>query len=245
MEALVMNLFRFLTGMTGAIALTVATSLPILAQSSAPGAGQGQTAPSSDFTPSPAPSGGSNDPSSNTNQGSPNASPAATGNSTVGSLNLEAIVRQNTSFEVFNALLKVADLEEDLSTSLAGDESYTVFAPTDEAFAALPPGTVKMLVQPENRDLLVRILSYHIVPKSITSTAIQPGQVESLEGENLSVQSAGGSVTVNGATVIQPDIQASNGVIHAINRVILPPELQGRLTSLVPQPAVPNPNPAF
>ncbi|KAM3103164.1 fasciclin domain-containing protein [Phormidesmis sp. 146-12] len=140
---------------------------------------------------------------------------------------LDAIVRQSPSFELFNALLRVADQNGALSTVLNGSSSYTVFAPTDEALAALPQGTFKALVQPENRDLLVRILENHIVRGKVLSNEVGSRELRSLIGEPIALTSA---------PVVGADIQTSNGVIHAINGVILPADVQSRLVGLVPQP---------
>ncbi len=140
---------------------------------------------------------------------------------------LDAIVRQSPSFELFNALLRVADQNGGLSTVLNGSSSYTVFAPTDEALAALPQGTFKALVQPENRDLLVRILENHIVRGKVLSNEVGSRELRSLIGE---------PIALTNAPVVGADIQTSNGVIHAINGVILPADVQSRLVGLAPQP---------
>lgn len=145
------------------------------------------------------------------------------------------IISRSQSFEMLNALLPVAGLSAtDLPMMLKSDGSYTVFAPTDEAFAALPEGTIKALVQPENRDLLVELLRYHVIPGNMMASSIRSGNVASAADFPIMVQANGGSVMVNDATVIRPDIVASNGVIHVIDRVIVPPALQARLTALVP-----------
>lgn len=147
------------------------------------------------------------------------------------SMNLEAMMRANTSFEMFNALLRVADQNGALSEKLATG-SYTIFAPTGAAFAALPEGTIKQLVQLENRDLLMEIISYHILPGNVPANAVQSGAVKSLSGRPLTLEAGSGTVTANGIQVIQPDIQASNGTIHAVGQVILPSEIQARLNPM-------------
>ncbi|MGQ4648849.1 fasciclin domain-containing protein [Lyngbya aestuarii] len=133
------------------------------------------------------------------------------------------LVEQAAGSEQFNTLvqaIQAAGLEEVLSA----EGPFTVFAPTDEAFAALPEGTLEQLLQPENREALVQLLSYHVVPGAITSSQIESGDVETLAGKSLAVKrDENGVVTVNDATVTQADIQASNGVIHGIDKVILPP----------------------
>ncbi|MGB3532327.1 MAG: fasciclin domain-containing protein [Microcoleaceae cyanobacterium] len=132
-----------------------------------------------------------------------------------------AIASQDDTFSTLVAALSAADLAEVLS----GEGPFTVFAPTDEAFAALPEGTVEELLKPENRDQLVKLLTYHVVPAQVASTEIASGAVETVQGEPLNVQvdEATQTVMVNNATVTQADIIGSNGVIHAIDAVMLPP----------------------
>lgn len=132
-----------------------------------------------------------------------------------------AIASENDSFSTLVAALSAADLAEVLS----GEGPFTVFAPTDEAFAALPEGTVEELLKPENKDQLVEILKYHVVLGKVMSTDIASGPVETVEGEALNIQVDEGSqaVMVNDATVTQTDIVGSNGVIHVIDTVMLPP----------------------
>ncbi|GAP95803.1 fasciclin domain-containing protein [Leptolyngbya sp. NIES-2104] len=147
---------------------------------------------------------------------------------------LDQIVRTSPSFELFNALLRVAESNGSF-TALAGSGDFTVFAPTDEALAAVPPATFKALVQPENRALLVQVLENHIVRGKVTSADLASKQVQSLGGNPLSAQGGAGSLSVGNAQVVGADIQAENGIIHAVNGVILPAELQSKLTSLAPQ----------
>ena len=112
----------------------------------------------------------------------------------------------------------------DLVETLNGTGPFTVFAPTDEAFAALPPGLLDALLLPENKDTLVKILTYHVVPGAVMAADVTDGEVATVEGQNVTLSTADG-VTVNGAKVIQADVVASNGVIHAIDAVILPPDV--------------------
>jgi uncharacterized surface protein with fasciclin (FAS1) repeats len=132
------------------------------------------------------------------------------------------IVQQDDSFSTLEQAIQAAELED----VLGDDGPYTVFAPTDEAFAALPPETLEQLLQPENQDALRQILTYHVVPGSITSPSVTPGEIGTVEGSSLVVDNAAGEVLVDGARVVQPDIIASNGVVHAIDQVLLPPGLQ-------------------
>lgn len=123
------------------------------------------------------------------------------------------------SFETLVAAVKAAGLVE----TLKGPGPFTVFAPTDEAFAKLPAGTVENLLKPENKDRLVAILTYHVVPGRILSTDIagQKAAVKTVQGQSVNVDATSG-VKVDSANVIKADIKTSNGVIHVIDSVILP-----------------------
>ena len=121
-------------------------------------------------------------------------------------------------FETLVAAVVAAGLAETLS----GEGPFTVFAPTDEAFAALPEGLLEKLLLEENRDLLVQILTYHVVSGTVLAADVTDGDVATVEGSNIALSTTGG-VTVNGANVVLADVLASNGVIHAIDAVILPP----------------------
>ena len=122
-------------------------------------------------------------------------------------------------FNTLVAAVQAAGLVE----TLKGEGPYTVFAPTDEAFAALPEGTVETLLQPENLEQLVAVLTCHVIPGKVMSTDIagQALQVESVQGSSLSVDATNG-VTVDGANVVAADIETDNGVIHVIDKVVLP-----------------------
>ena len=123
------------------------------------------------------------------------------------------------SFNTLVAAVQAAGLVE----TLKGDGPFTVFAPTDEAFAALPEGTVETLLKPENRDQLVAILTYHVVPAKVVSgdLAGQTVSAKTVNGEKLMVDGRKG-VMVNDAEVVSADIMTSNGVIHVVDKVILP-----------------------
>lgn len=129
---------------------------------------------------------------------------------------------ENGSFETLVAAVQAAGLVETLSS--AGP--YTVFAPTDEAFAALPAGTVDELLLPENRDQLIAVLTYHVVPGEVPSTeVVNLDSATTVQGADVSIATtADGGVQVNNANVVIPDVEASNGVIHVIDTVLLPPE---------------------
>jgi uncharacterized surface protein with fasciclin (FAS1) repeats len=122
------------------------------------------------------------------------------------------------SFTTLVAAVQAAGLVE----TLKGEGPFTVFAPTDEAFAALPAGTVEELLKPENKDKLTAILTFHVVPGKVMSTDLSNDmKAATVEGEEVTIMTEGG-VKVNGANVVQADIEASNGVIHVIDAVILP-----------------------
>ena len=123
-------------------------------------------------------------------------------------------------FNTLVAAVQAAGLVE----TLKGEGPFTVFAPTDDAFAALPEGTVQSLLQPENRDQLVAILTYHVVPGTVMSSDAvgQAVELETVEGGTVAVDGTGGGVTVDGANVVAADIEADNGVIHVIDQVIMP-----------------------
>ena len=150
----------------------------------------------------------------------PPTSPSGTTN-TQGK-NLAALVESNSSFKTLTKALKAAGLIQ----TLQGKDNFTIFAPTDAAFAKLPPDALRDLLKPENKEVLLKILTYHVVPGKILSTDLKSGEVKSVEGGaiNVKVDPAAG-VTVNDAKVIQADITGSNGVIHGIDQVILPPDL--------------------
>jgi len=122
------------------------------------------------------------------------------------------------SFKTLVAAVKAAGLAETLS----GPGPFTVFAPTDDAFAKLPPGTVDSLLKPENKAKLKAILLYHVVAGKVLSTDLKAGSVKTLNGEDVTIDLSGSSPKVNDATVIKADIPASNGVIHVIDTVLLP-----------------------
>ncbi len=122
------------------------------------------------------------------------------------------------SFTTLVAAVQAAGLVE----TLKGEGPFTVFAPTDEAFAALPEGTVETLLKPENKDQLAVILTYHVVPGKVMSSDLSNDMmVTTVNGSDVKIMTEGG-VTVNGSNVTTADIASSNGVIHVIDAVILP-----------------------
>jgi len=131
------------------------------------------------------------------------------------------VVQANPSLKTLASVIDETDANEVLE--LQGP--YTVFAPSDAAFDALPAETRQRLLQPENRQQLAQILFYHVVPGQVSANQLQSGDVKTVEGANVNVKvdSSANSVRVNDATVTQADIPASNGVVHIVDRVILPP----------------------
>lgn len=126
------------------------------------------------------------------------------------------------SFGTLAAALQAAGLVE----TLQGDGPFTVFAPTDEAFAKLPAGTVESLLQPENRDALIGILTYHVVPGRVAAEQVVGlDEATTVNGADVRIGTQGGGVQINNSNVIQADVFASNGVIHVIDEVLLPPEM--------------------
>ena len=124
-------------------------------------------------------------------------------------------------FKTLAAALTAADLVE----TLKGPGPFTVFAPTDEAFAKLPAGTVESLLKPENKAKLTAILTYHVVPGAVKAEQVTKlSEAKTVNGAMVKVSTEDGKVMINDATVVTPDIEASNGVIHVIDKVILPPE---------------------
>ena len=122
-------------------------------------------------------------------------------------------------FKTLAAALKAAGLVE----TLKGNGPFTVFAPTDEAFAKLPKGTVEDLLKPENKAKLTAVLTYHVVPgKVMAADAMKVKEARTVQGSSLKVNAAGGKVMVDNATVVKADVAASNGVIHVIDTVVLP-----------------------
>jgi uncharacterized surface protein with fasciclin (FAS1) repeats len=144
------------------------------------------------------------------------------GSSSTQGKNLVALAEADGSFKTLTKALRAAGLTE----ILQGKDNYTIFAPTDAAFAKLPQDAVRDLLKPENKEVLIKLLTYHVVKGQVLSADLKTGEVKSVEGGaiNVKVDPATG-VTVNEAKVTKADIRGSNGVIHAIDQVILPPDL--------------------
>ena len=157
----------------------------------------------------------------------PTATPTAKGSAvstteatTPETRNIAELAMADSRFETLVTAIKAAGLAE----TLAGPGPYTVFAPTNDAFAKLPAGKVEELLKPENKAQLANLLSYHVVSGSIRAEDIPEGvtEVPTLTGGMLKVEKTAAGVTVNGAAVVATDIKASNGYIHAIDAVAMP-----------------------
>lgn len=133
-------------------------------------------------------------------------------------MNIVQIASGNKDFSTLVSLLQKADLVK----TLEGNGPFTVFAPTNEAFAAIPKDQLDALAS--NPEMLKSVLLYHVVSGDVTSDKIQPGMVATAEGKSINVTKKDGKVFVNNAEVVKADIKASNGVIHVIDHVIMPPK---------------------
>ena len=121
-------------------------------------------------------------------------------------------------FKTLVAAVQAAGLVETLN----GSGPFTVFAPTDAAFAELPAGTVENLIKPENKEKLIAILTYHVLAGKVMAADVKTSSVKTVNGKDLSIVVNDGEVTINGATVVATDVAAKNGVIHVIDSVLLP-----------------------
>ncbi len=133
--------------------------------------------------------------------------------------NIVEVAASNQDFTTLVAAVQAAGLVDVLS----GEGPYTVFAPTNEAFAKLPEGTVEMLLLPENKDKLVAILTYHVVAGDVSAAqVVKLTEVTTVQGGIASISVTDAGVTIDGAKVIVTDLDASNGVVHVIDTVIIP-----------------------
>jgi uncharacterized surface protein with fasciclin (FAS1) repeats len=135
--------------------------------------------------------------------------------------NLVVLANANGSFKTLVAALTAAGLID----TLQGEGPFTIFAPTDAAFAKLPQDAVRDLLKPENKEVLIKVLTYHVVSGKVLSSDLKSGEVKTLEGDPITVKVDSNGVQINDAKVTQADIEGSNGVIHQIDNLILPPSL--------------------
>ncbi|MFB2939485.1 fasciclin domain-containing protein [Aerosakkonemataceae cyanobacterium BLCC-F154] len=161
-----------------------------------------------------------------TRPGSMTVEPANTsepeGVTTAQSQTIVALASTNDSLSTLKAALEAAGLTE----TLEGQGPFTVFAPTNAAFEALGKEKVEALLKPENKDKLIKVLTYHVVPGQVMSTDLKSGETKTVEGGEVMVMVKDGKVKVNNAQVTQADVKASNGVVHVIDTVLLPPDLK-------------------
>lgn len=135
--------------------------------------------------------------------------------------NIVEVAQETPDLSTLVKALTAAELVE----TLEEPGPYTVFAPTNAAFKALGSETLNSLLKPANKDQLTEILTYHVVPGELTSSELSNGQkLKTVQGDSLTVRLSGGNVTVNGAKVVTADVEASNGVVHVIDEVLLPPK---------------------
>lgn len=158
-----------------------------------------------------------------TSEESSSTAPAETSTSAAEALTIPEVAAAAGDFQTLLAAVDAADLGETLS----GEGPFTVFAPTDDAFAALPEGTVESLLEPENKDQLAAILTYHVVAGKIMAADVESGEVMTVNGESFTIEASADGVTItdgqgNTANVTATDIEAANGVIHVIDAVLLP-----------------------
>lgn len=222
-----------------------AASLPLMAQTqptpaptapgtAAPGADTpGTTEPSTTpptTTPSPDATTPATEPPAATPAPAPDAAtPPTTSNASLTELLQQVSDQQTPSGNSFNTLAQ-AVAAADVAPLLQEAGPVTIFAPTDSAFAELPDGALEFLLRPENRNLLRQVLAYHVVSGEVTSSELQTGGVDTLNG-GIAVRVTPERIVVNDGSVIRADIQASNGVVHAVNRVLLPPQIRQQLVT--------------
>jgi uncharacterized surface protein with fasciclin (FAS1) repeats len=146
------------------------------------------------------------------------ASKNATAATCAAGKDIVAVAASADNFKTLVAAVKAAGLVE----TLQGKGPFTVFAPTDAAFAKLPAGTVESLLKPENRDQLVAILKYHVIPGKVLAADVRTMEAKTVQGQNVQLVVSAAGVTVNSANVVKTDVLAENGVIHVIDTVIMP-----------------------
>ncbi|WP_119420115.1 fasciclin domain-containing protein [Desertibaculum subflavum] len=145
---------------------------------------------------------------------------ACSSNATTQSADIVDTAVKAGQFNTLTAAVKAAGLVD----TLKGPGPFTVFAPTDAAFNKLPPGTVENLLKPENKAQLVSVLTYHVVPGRVASTALagKVTEAKTVQGQSVKIDGTRGGVMVDNARVVSADVGATNGVIHVIDTVILP-----------------------
>jgi uncharacterized surface protein with fasciclin (FAS1) repeats len=154
---------------------------------------------------------------------SPTPSESTTpGTSTTKAKTIVELATASKQFKTLVAAVKAAELAETLS----GEGPFTLFAPNDDAFNKLPKGTLKKLLKPENKEALQKILKYHLLSSEVMAADVKSGSVATVEGKTVKIAVTGTKVKVNTANVIKTDIKASNGVVHTIDSVLMPPDVK-------------------
>lgn len=136
---------------------------------------------------------------------------------------LASVIHDGVTFSILAKAVKAAELEETLS----GKGPYTIFAPTDEAFLKLPKDALEKLMLPENKEKLRTLLTYHVVPGQVMSSALQDGDVTTLSGDKVKVDVDGKKIEIDEAKIASADVIANNGVFHSIDKVNVPKSLDG------------------
>jgi uncharacterized surface protein with fasciclin (FAS1) repeats len=155
----------------------------------------------------------------------PSATPTPGSTTTPGTTaapNIVELAASSSQFTQLVAAVKAAGLVE----ALSAEGPYTLFAPNDKAFAKLPKATLDKLLKPANKAELQKVLKYHVIAGAVMAADVKSGKVNTAEGNSLKLVAAQGTVTVNGAKVIKADNKASNGVVHVIDTVLIPPSLK-------------------
>jgi len=136
---------------------------------------------------------------------------------------IASVIHDGVTFSILAKAVKAADLEETLS----GKGPFTIFAPTDEAFGKLPSGALEKLLLPENKEKLRTLLTYHVIPGQVLSSALKDGDVTTLSGDKLDIDVEGKEIEVDNAKVASADVMATNGVFHSVGKVLVPKSLDG------------------
>jgi uncharacterized surface protein with fasciclin (FAS1) repeats len=238
------TLFRQLALLIGATSMGVAIALPGFAQA---GSTQTNQSPNGVGQPGTTQPGAPIQPGSTTRPGAVQPDTAQPGTAQPGTVQpgatapagaqttrdqyLSDLLQQISATGSFTTLAQAVEASG-LSSSLRSQGGeFTIFAPTDEAFAAIPQDKLQRLLQPENRALLQRVLAYHVVPGRVTSDQLQTGGLRTLGG-GVAVRVTPERVVINNGSVLRPDIPAQNGVVHAISQVLMPQELRDQILAL-------------
>lgn len=134
-----------------------------------------------------------------------------------------SVIHDGVTFSILAKAVKAAELEETLSAK----GPFTVFGPTDEAFGKLPSGALEKLLLPENKEKLRTLITYHVIPGQVLSSALKDGDVKTLSGDKVEIDVDGKKIEVDDAKVVNSDVVATNGVFHVLDKVLVPKSLDG------------------